>query len=40
MRAGLGNAGSRHILIAFIDSVLHLLEELIDVDQIILSPNI
>lgn len=40
MRAGLGNTGSSHILIAFVDSVLHLLEELINVDQIVLSPNI
>jgi hypothetical protein len=40
MRAGLGNTGSSHILIAFVDSVLHLLKELINVDQIVLSPNI
>lgn len=40
MRAGLGNASSCHILITFVDSVLHLLEELIDVDQIVLGPNI
>lgn len=40
MRTGLGNAGSRDILIAFVNGVLHLLEELIDVDQIVLSPNI
>lgn len=40
MRAGLGNTGSSHILIALVDSVLHLFEELINVDQIVLSPNI
>lgn len=37
---GLGDAGSRNILVAFIDGVLHLLQELIDVDEIALGPDI
>lgn len=40
MRPGLSHASGCHILIAFVDGVLHLLKELIDVDQIVLGPNI
>jgi hypothetical protein len=38
--AGLGNAGGSDILVALVDSVLHLLEELIDVDQIVLGADV
>jgi hypothetical protein len=37
---GLGNASSRHVLVAFIDGVLHLFEELINVDQVVLGANV
>jgi hypothetical protein len=38
--AGLSNAGSGNILVTLVDGVLHLLQELINVDQIVLSADI
>jgi hypothetical protein len=38
--AGLGNTSSSHVLITLVDSVLHLLQELINVDEIVLGANV
>lgn len=38
--AGLSYAGRSNILVTLVDGVLHLLQELIDVDQIVLSTDI
>jgi hypothetical protein len=38
--AGLGNTSSSHILVTLVDSILHLLEELINVDQVVLGANV
>jgi hypothetical protein len=37
---GLGNSRSSHVLLALVDRVLHLLQELINVEQIALAPHI
>jgi hypothetical protein len=38
--ARLGDASGSHVLITLVDGVLHLFEELIDVDQIVLGANV
>lgn len=40
MGARLGNTGGSDVVITFIDCVLHLLQELINVDQVALRPDI
>jgi hypothetical protein len=40
MSTGLGDASGRYILVTLVDSVLHLLKELVDVEQIVLGSDI
>jgi hypothetical protein len=40
MGTRLGDTSSRHIVIILIDSILHLLQELINVDQIVLGADV
>jgi hypothetical protein len=40
MSTGLGDASSCYILVALVDGVLHLLEELVDVEQVVLGSDV
>ena len=40
MGTRLGHSRGRHVVIAFVDGVLHLLQELIDVEEVALGPHI